>query len=115
MDNNLPDTIPSSGFRPISEYFLIEMGDKTGYFLLYLVIVILTIITYKLGFAKKLPLLKSLVVYILLVIGCFILWFFGFKYPIAEVLVISILVLGIYRFRLHRERKNREDTSKGVE
>jgi len=109
MDSNLPDTIPSSGYRPISEFFLIEMGDKTGYFLLYLVIVILTIITYKLGFARKLPLLKSIIVYILLVIGCIIIWFFGFKYPMAEVLVICVLVLGIYRFRLYRERKRRNE------
>jgi hypothetical protein len=112
--DNLQETIPSEGFRPISEFFLIQIGDVEGYLLLYLFILSLSIITYKLGFARKLPLLKSLIVYIMLMFGCIIIWFFGFKYPMAEVLVISAIVLGVYRYRLHNERKNR-DNREGAE
>jgi ABC-type iron transport system FetAB permease component len=112
--DNLPETIPSSGFRPISEFFLIDIGGVEGYWMLYIVITILAMITYKLGFARKLPLLKSLIIYLLLILGCFIIWFFGFKYPMAEVLVICVIVLGIYRFRLHTERKRRGE-SQGAE
>nr|WP_237718747.1 YlaH-like family protein [Alkalibacillus haloalkaliphilus] len=34
-----------------------------------------------------------------------------FSLPIVEVLIIISLVLGIYRFRLHRERKEQEASS----
>ena len=78
-----------------------------GVIFLYLIILFLSVVTYKLGFAKQLPLLKSAVVYAVLAIGCMILTFFGLSLPIAEGLLISSAVLGIYRFRLHRERKDR--------
>lgn len=63
-------------------------------------------ISYKLGFARELPLLKSLLVYVMLAIGTIILTVFSLvKFPITEVLIIISIVLGIYRFRLHRDRK----------
>lgn len=103
-----------------SKYFFKGLGNEVnlnddnevmllikGFFLLYLLIVILAIITFKLGFAKKLPVLKAVVVYMFLIVGSLLLAFFGISYPIAESLLVAILVLGIYRFRLHQERKNK--------
>ncbi|MDV2582273.1 YlaH-like family protein [Alkalibacillus haloalkaliphilus] len=99
-------------FAPIEKYFLVDIGGTTGFWLLFLTIAVFAVITYKLGFAKQLPVLKSLIVYILLVIGCFLLMLFAIlSLPIVEVLIIISLVLGIYRFRLHRERKEQEASS----
>ncbi|GEL76022.1 YlaH-like family protein [Tenuibacillus multivorans] len=111
MDENSQNLVDNQfKFRPIEEFFLIDIGGTQGFWFLYLTIVILAIITYKLGFAKRLPLMKSMIVYILLTLGCFILMPFAlFNLPIVEVLIITSIVLGIYRFRLHRERDNHED------
>ncbi|WP_234400716.1 YlaH-like family protein [Virgibacillus senegalensis] len=85
-------------------------GDLlVGFLLLYLTIAILLAISYKLGFARKLPLLKSLIVYIFLFIGAFVIAMLGLKLPMAECLVIIALVLGIYRFRLAQDRKRRNN------
>ncbi|MET3682000.1 hypothetical protein ABID56_000079 [Alkalibacillus flavidus] len=94
-------------FAPIERYFLVDIGGDAGFWLLFLAIAVFAIVTYKLGFAKQLPLGKSLIVYALLVVGCFLLIIFAiFSLPIVEVLIIVSAVLGIYRFRLHRERQS---------
>ncbi len=95
-------------FSPIERYFLVDLGGDIGFWLLFFTVFILSVITYKLGFAKELPILKSVIIYILLFFGCFILAVFAvFALPIVEVLIVIALVLGIYRYRLHRERKER--------
>ncbi|MBM7552905.1 YlaH-like family protein [Thalassobacillus pellis] len=83
-----------------------------GFFLLYLTTVILAIITFKLGFARKLPLLQSVVVYGVLLIGTFILTLLlGLNLPIAESLLASSIVLAVYRFRLHQERQRKQESN----
>ncbi len=83
-----------------------------GFFLLYLTVVALAIITFKLGFARKLPLLQNIIVYGVLVVGTFFLTLIlGLNLPIAESLLASAIVLGIYRIRLHRERESRNESS----
>ncbi|NEU29512.1 hypothetical protein GN156_01750 [bacterium LRH843] len=79
-------------------------------FYAFLAIVILAIIVFNLGFARELPILKKVVVYIMLVIGSFVLWImeFAFGAPIIVVLIISAAFLGVYRFRLHLHRKEKE-------
>nr|WP_289039023.1 YlaH-like family protein [uncultured Allobacillus sp.] len=105
MDKTVSDQF---SFSPVERYFLVDVGGDSGFWLLFFSIFILAVITYKLGFAKELPLLKSVIVYIMLFIGCFVLAIFAiFALPIAEVLIVIALVLGIYRFRLYRERKER--------
>lgn len=105
---------------PVADFFMQGLGNEIdfndeaelailvkGFFFLYLTIVILTILAFKFGFAKQLPPLKSAIVYIVLVIGTFfITLMFGLNLPIAESLSVVALVLGIYRFRLYRERKS---------
>ncbi|WHY83436.1 YlaH-like family protein [Siminovitchia fortis] len=86
-------------------YYLQAPNAKTANWLLFLTIAALCILVYKLGFAKKLPLLKSAIIYFFLFIGCTILTFLGIFLPIAEGLVVAALILIIYKIRLNREKK----------
>ncbi|WP_370521801.1 YlaH-like family protein [Virgibacillus sp. MSP4-1] len=107
------EIIASQGFRPLTEFMLNDVGGQTGIILLYATIFIFAAITYKLGFARKIPVLKSIIIYILLALGCYVLLFFAVLLPILEVLVISSLVLAIYRYRLAQERKRRNGEGVG--
>lgn len=94
-------------------YQLIEryIGEDYLFVSFYILNVIFGAISYKLGFARKLPLLKSIFVYIMLLIGMFVVSIFNLLgLPITETLIIVALVLSIYRFRLHRERKARNES-----
>ncbi|WP_240375054.1 YlaH-like family protein [Bacillus piscicola] len=85
----------------------------TGFWLLYVAIVIMSIIVFNLGFARKLPILKNVIVYSGLLIGALILTIFAIGMPVVESLIAAALVLGIYRIRLHRHKKeqhNQEST-----
>ncbi len=78
---------------------------ETGVILQYLFIVILTVIVYRLGFAKKLPLLKNIVIYLSLCVGCLVMLFFSYALPIAEGLGVAALLLIVYKLRLHQTKK----------
>lgn len=80
--------------------------------ILYILNLILIIIAYKLGFARKLPLIKSVFVYILLALGSVIVAIFSGigELPTVESLTVIVLVLAVYRFRLHNERKGKNET-----
>jgi hypothetical protein len=80
---------------------------KLGMWLLYITIVALSILVYKLGFAQKqkLPLIKSILIYIFLAAGCTILTALGIFLPITEGLVVAALILIIYKIRLHQSKK----------
>src|SRR5699024_2170964 len=87
-------------------YILDHFGTNNMYWIFYALNLIFGIIAYKLGFARKLPLLKSIIVYIMLAIGMFVVTIFSvFNLPITETLIIISVVLGIYRFRLYQESK----------
>lgn len=79
--------------------YKVDENPEIGMWLLYSTIVLLSIAAYKLGFAQKLPLLKSLIIYAFLLLGCTILSFLGTFLPVAEGLVVICLVLTIYRVR----------------
>ncbi|CDQ40249.1 MULTISPECIES: YlaH-like family protein [Virgibacillus] len=100
----------NTNFTLIFDFVLDQFGtDVNIFWVFYILNLIFSIIAYKLGFARKLPMLKSIVVYILLAIGVYILTIFSiFQMPITESLVVISIVLGIYRFRLHRERSSQE-------
>lgn len=85
--------------------FKVQENPEVGMWLLYITIILLCIIVYKLGFARKLPLMKSIVIYIFLILGCTFLTFFAVFLPIAEGLVIAAIILIIYKIRLHQEKK----------
>lgn len=87
-----------------------NFGTEHMFWTFYVLNLILSIIAYKLGFARELPLLKSLIVYVMLAIGVFIITIFSvFKLPMTESLIIICAVLGIYRFRMYKERSNKNE------
>ncbi|UOE92985.1 MULTISPECIES: YlaH-like family protein [Bacillaceae] len=83
----------------------IDQNHIMGFWLLYALVVITSIVVYNLGFARKLPILKSAVVYIALLVGCIPLTIFAIGMPVVESLLVAAAVLGIYRFRLSRHKK----------
>ncbi|NGY82817.1 hypothetical protein F6Y03_15245 [Bacillus megaterium] len=85
--------------------YQVDEHAKIGMWLLYFTILGLSVLVYKLGFAKKLPLLKSMVIYLFLAFGCTILTFLGIFLPVAEGLVVAALVLIIYKIRLYQAKK----------
>ncbi|CAM3405224.1 YlaH-like family protein [Cytobacillus oceanisediminis] len=85
--------------------FKVDQNPTTGMWLLYITIVLLSILVFKLGFAKKLPIAKSVVIYTFLILGCTMLTFLGVFLPVAEGLVVAALILIIYKIRLHQEKK----------
>jgi hypothetical protein len=88
--------------------YKVDANPEKGMWLLYITIFLLAAIVYRLGFAKKLPLLKNVIIYVLLALGCTILTFFAVFLPIAEGLVVAALVLIIYKIRLYQSKKRDE-------
>ena len=88
--------------------YRVDENPQAGMWYLYLTILGLCIIVYQLGFAKKLPLLKNLIIYVIMALGCTILCFLGVFLPMAEGLMIAIFVLGIYRLRLRNAKKEEQ-------
>ncbi|SHM88125.1 YlaH-like family protein [Gracilibacillus kekensis] len=111
---------------PVADFFMKDLGGEVnvaddgemailirGFVLLYLTVALFAILAYKFGFAKKLSPIKSLIIYILLFIGVFILTLiFGLNLPLAESLFIIAVVMGIYRLRLSQERKQNKSNEK---
>ncbi|GGK04252.1 membrane protein [Lentibacillus kapialis] len=98
-----------NSFSLVYEWILHYRDSINIFWVFYIINLILSAIAYKLGFAKKLPLLKSVFVYVMLAVGMLILNLFSLVgYPITDSLIVICLVLGIYRFRLHRERKSKK-------
>jgi len=97
-------------FSPSLRFFIELTKDvETGVLLQYVFIVILTVIVYRLGFAKNLPLLKNIVIYTSLCIGCLIMLFFSYALPIAEGLGVAALILIVYKIRLHQSKKHQAE------
>ncbi|MGM7720222.1 YlaH-like family protein [uncultured Metabacillus sp.] len=94
-----------------SLYNVIE-HPKLGMWMLYLTILALSIVVYKLGFAKKLPIIKSAIIYLFLAFGCTVLTFLGIFLPVAEGLVVAALILIIYKIRLHQSKKQEAENMK---
>lgn len=89
--------------------YKVNEQPQVGMWLLYLTIVVLAIIVYKLGFARKLPLIQTIIIYIFLILGCSILTFFGIFLPIAEGLLVAALILAIYKIRLSQSKKQQAE------
>ncbi|TXL67561.1 hypothetical protein FHP05_00655 [Cerasibacillus terrae] len=99
-------------FSIIFNYILDAYGEDNMYWTLYVLNLIFGAISYKLGFARKLSLGKNIIVYFLLAIGTLVITVFSiFKLPITESLIITTIVLAIYRFRLHHQRKNKQENT----
>jgi hypothetical protein len=92
--------------------YKVHTQPEQGMWLLYFTVLILSAIVYRLGFAKKLPLLKNIIIYVLLALGCTILTFFAVFLPIAEGLVVAAIILIIYKVRLHQSKKQEASADK---
>jgi len=84
--------------------------DSAGYVLLALIF-LLSALVYKLGFARKLKLLQTLIIYTFLFVGCIVLTFLAFFLPIVEGLIVAALILIIYRVRRMNEYKDEKEDS----
>ncbi|PZX08093.1 YlaH-like protein [Psychrobacillus insolitus] len=80
-------------------------------YVLFLTIFLLSVLVYKLGFAKKLRVGQNLVIYIFLLLGCLMLTFLAFFLPVVEALLVAALILIIYKIRLRIEKRNSSTTS----
>jgi hypothetical protein len=83
----------------------VDQNPNVGMWLLYGTIIVLCVIVYNLGFARKLSVLKNVIVYTALVLGCTVLTFLGVFLPVAEGLVVAAIVLGIYKLRLYQHKR----------
>lgn len=83
----------------------LETNPEAGMWYLFITIYILSIIVYNFGFARKVKLWQNVIIYIAMFIGCLVLTFFGAFLPVAESMIVAAIVLGLYRLRLHQERK----------
>ncbi|MRX71678.1 hypothetical protein GJU40_05750 [Bacillus lacus] len=90
---------------PVARAIYSSTDPGTGANILFTVILALSILVFKLGFAQKLPPLKAGIIYLFLFLGSSVLTFLGAFLPVAEGLMIAALILIIYKIRLHRSKK----------
>lgn len=74
---------------------------RYGYYIIFL----LTVVVYQLGFSRKLPILKAVIVYVVIALGCVPLTILAAQLPIVEALLITIVFLIIVHVR-RRQSKN---------
>lgn len=107
MDDNVADTqFVFDRMSGISRFIYESMPtfNGAGYVLLALIF-LLSALVFKLGFARKLELGKTILIYTFLFLGCLILTFLAFFLPIVEGLIVAALILIIYRVRRMFEYK----------
>ena len=78
--------------------------DAAGY-VVFILVFILSAIVFKLGFARELPLMKNIIIYTFLFLGCIMLTFFAFFLPMIEGLIVAALILIVYKSRMWREKR----------
>lgn len=81
--------------------------EVAGY-VVFILVFILSAIVFKLGFARELPLLKNIIIYTFLFLGCIMLTFFAFFLPMIEGLMVAALILIVYKSRMWREKREQE-------
>lgn len=73
---------------------------------LYFIILFLSVAIYKVAFARKLPPLKSLVVYFVLSVGCVLFWIMQLvQFPMIQALLITVVLIVVTRLRLWYSKK----------
>ncbi|GAA0446080.1 hypothetical protein GCM10008983_24830 [Lentibacillus halophilus] len=95
-----------SDFSFIFDLVVNYQDSVNVYWVFYVLNLAFAAVAYKLGFARKLPVLKSVLVYVMLAVGMLVLNLFSIVgYPVTDSLIVICLILGIYRYRLHLQRK----------
>lgn len=78
----------------------------------YLLILFLSGVIYQTAFARPLPILKNVVVYLALAAGCYLLLIFDILgFPIIPSLLITVGLIIVTRIRLSITRKRQEEDS----
>lgn len=90
-------------------YEIMPSYNVAGY-VLFFTIFLLSVLVYKLGFAKKLAFRQNIVIYIFLLLGCLMLTFLAFFLPVVEALLVAALILIIYKIRLRLDKRNSSPT-----
>ncbi|MEQ6354228.1 YlaH-like family protein [Lysinibacillus sp. M3] len=80
-------------------------------FVVFLLVFVLSAIVYKLGFAKKLKLSQTIVIYVFLFLGCIMLTFFALFLPMIEGLIVAALILIVYKTRMWREKREEQQAA----
>ncbi|MFK2824865.1 YlaH-like family protein [Bacillus sp. B190/17] len=75
----------------------------------WLAIIVLCVLVYNLGFAKKLSVAKNIIVYAVLIVGSLLLLILSYQLPVVESLIAAALVLGIYKFRLKTHKEENQN------
>ncbi|QKS71563.1 YlaH-like family protein [Paenalkalicoccus suaedae] len=98
---------PAPEMTPIATFLGAEDPSNFlfAYIILYLIINALSILVFNLGFARRLPILQTVIVYVLMFFGNIFITLFALTLPIIESLFIAALILGIYKFQLRRHKK----------
>ena len=81
--------------------------EVAGY-VVFVIVFILSAIVFKLGFARELPMLKNIIIYTFLFLGCIMLTFFAFFLPMIEGLIVAALILIVYKSRMWREKREEQ-------
>ncbi len=81
--------------------------EVAGY-VVFILVFILSAIVFKLGFARELPLMKNIIIYTFLFLGCIMLTFFAFFLPMIEGLIVAALILIVYKSRMWREKREEQ-------
>ncbi|WP_033541655.1 YlaH-like family protein [Planococcus sp. CAU13] len=90
---------------PVARVLYQNLPLEAAGYALFAIILLLSAFVYKLGFAKKLPLGKNIVIGLFLAAGGLGLTFLAFFLPVVEGLVIAALILILYKIRLWREKR----------
>src|SRR5699024_12857053 len=83
----------------------VDQDTDVGMCLLFITVYVLSVLAYILCFAKKLKLWQNIIIYIIMLLFSLPLTFFAAFYPVAECLIVIVFVMGMYRYRLHKEKK----------
>lgn len=83
-----------------------EMDYTVAGYITFFLVFILSAIVFKLGFARELPLLKNIIIYTFLFLGCILLTFFAFFLPMVEGLMVAALILIVYKSRMWRDKRD---------
>lgn len=77
----------------------------------YLIILGLTAVVYQTTFATALPLVKNIIVYVFLALGCYLLLIFHIlQFPIIPSLLITIILIVVTKLRLSYSSRNNNAT-----
>jgi heme/copper-type cytochrome/quinol oxidase subunit 2 len=102
---------PSLDVSPIASWLGASDPNNfvMAFWVMYIIVNALSILVFNLGFARKLPLLKNVVIYAVMFIGNMFMTLLALTLPIIESLFIATLVLGVYKLQLKRHKQDQTD------